>query len=74
MHKDKEGERQAGQFGGVHRLVFIVWLWFNQGRHTPSLRPPALVRAENLKQNAKQGGEAFLFVYVRNDTVVGDLK
>lgn len=35
LHKDKEGERRLGQFGRVHRLVFIVWMWFNQGRHIP---------------------------------------
>lgn len=54
---------------GIHCLIVV-----QSGPSYPIPPPPALVRAANLKQNAKQGGEPFLFVYVRNDTVVGDLK
>lgn len=51
VYKDKGGERHPGQFGRMHRLVFIVWMWFNQGRHTPPTVPPSQQQTSHRMQS-----------------------
>lgn len=61
--KRERGRQDNLEGWGVHRLVFIVWLWFNQGSHTPSLRPPSTCTCSKPQTECKAGrGGVFICI------------